>query len=248
MNLNRIFIPRKMIMQTSERQNPPSVIRETEIQSRGLFKDLAQALSDVIPVLDKIKETIEDSTGKIPNASRQLHSVTQATESATVEILNVLEVMTKNIEQAIAGLEHLASLCKRRQDALRAIAELLRDSSDPAASRAAQIARQHDEETRPSEDARALLEDMRQSLIRAKESSMDIAMALQVQDITTQQIAGVTHMIESVRTQLGALFSQMGEAGEVQPKSFDTNAQYVPAGDRQTGADAIVEQWKKATP
>jgi chemotaxis regulatin CheY-phosphate phosphatase CheZ len=74
-------------------------------------------------------------------------------------------------------------------------------------------------------------------------------MALQVQDITSQQIASVLHMIETVRNQLlntvahpdGSSVSdnQSAEAS----LAFDVNAQYRPAAERQSIADSIVQRW-----
>ena len=241
-------------MQDPGHQNQSSITSGTEIQTAGLFRDLIEALSGVIPVLDKIKETIEESAGKIPSASRQLDNVTKATESATVEILNVLDVMTRNIDQAEGGLQVIAEAYQRQQQTLQKVLSLLQNSSDPALVKAAEVASQ---DGGTEVNAADTLAGVRTALTCAKDRSIDIAMALQVQDITTQQIAGVTHMIESVRTQLGRLFAQMTETGVEQFKiaipppseqgrqSFDTNAQYTPSADRQGGADAIVEQWNK---
>ena len=51
-----------------------------------------------IDLLDRIKGAIEESSNKIPKAAVQLSTVTQATEMATVEILNVLDTMSHKIK------------------------------------------------------------------------------------------------------------------------------------------------------
>ena len=62
----------------------------------------------------------------------------------------------------------------------------------------------------------------RQSLIEARGEAMSIAMALQVQDITSQQIAGVITLIESVRTQLvDVLASLERDQGVCHPAAVD---------------------------
>jgi chemotaxis regulatin CheY-phosphate phosphatase CheZ len=246
-------------MYDTEHQNQPSDGAGAESENTGLFRDLIDALSGVIPVLDRIKDTIEESTGKIPGVSSQLHSVTKATESATVEILNTLDVMTRHIDQAEKDLGVLAEAHQQQRSSFQSIVALLEGSSDPAAAKAVEVARQYVEAGTRAADADGALSAVRASLTSGKDRSIDIAMALQVQDITTQQIAGVTHMIESVRTQLGRLFAQMSETdsknkpplgpdpdvtGEP-PKHFDTNARYAPTADRQGGADEIVEQFNK---
>ena len=60
-------------------------------------ESVIMALHKVITLLDRIKNAIEESSNKIPKVSVQLNKVTQATELATVEILDVLDVMGTKI-------------------------------------------------------------------------------------------------------------------------------------------------------
>jgi chemotaxis regulatin CheY-phosphate phosphatase CheZ len=188
---------------------------QTDGGSNALLEKFVQVISGMIPALENIKLTIEESSGKIPKASDQLTNVTQATETATVEILNVLDSMAQNVADAESGLKKLAAL--------------LGNAGQPVAETMASIAR---------------------SLATTKEKSMNIAMALQVQDITTQQIAGVSHMIESVRLELAHILEQFGDptgAQETplrgQPRHFDIDAQFTTSPHRQEQADQIIEQW-----
>lgn len=68
-------------------------------------ESIIAALQKVITLLDRIKNAIEESTTKIPRASVQLNTITQATEVATVEILNVLEQMETKIHIIENGLK-----------------------------------------------------------------------------------------------------------------------------------------------
>ena len=61
-------------------------------------ESVIMALHKVITLLDRIKNAIEQSSNKIPKISVQLNTVTQATELATVEILDVLDVMGTKIQ------------------------------------------------------------------------------------------------------------------------------------------------------
>ena len=65
--------------------------------AEGTSESVITALQKVITLLDRIKNAIEESSAKIPNASVQLNTVTQATELATVEILDVLDLMGTKI-------------------------------------------------------------------------------------------------------------------------------------------------------
>jgi chemotaxis regulatin CheY-phosphate phosphatase CheZ len=179
-------------------------------------RNVLDTLFGIIPLLDRIKVSIEESSGAIPKASTQLSSVTQATESATVEILNTLDRMAGRIDAAEAGL-----------DALR-------------------IALGPDS---PLQEHIGVIEKV---VADTRQDSMSIAMALQVQDITSQQIAGVTQMIEAVRSQLIDVAGQLDREQERQvapppPAAghFDSNAQYTLTGERQHEADEIIQQWQK---
>ena len=70
----------------------------------GTTENVITALQKVITLLDRIKNSIEESSSKIPNASVQLNTVTQATELATVEILDVLDLMGTKIHLLEKGM------------------------------------------------------------------------------------------------------------------------------------------------
>jgi chemotaxis regulatin CheY-phosphate phosphatase CheZ len=174
---------------------------------------VVDVLFGIIPVLDQIKQSIERSTGTIPRAATQLNNVSQATEMATVEILNTLDRMTGRIEVAESAVSTLRSGGGNLDESLQAIGKSLEDT---------------------------------------RQDSMNIAMALQVQDITSQQIAGVSDMIESVRRQLLEALGQLapGEKPadgqpQTQVKVYDSNASFTNSGERQESADEIVKQFKQ---
>jgi chemotaxis regulatin CheY-phosphate phosphatase CheZ len=185
----------------------------------GFLAKLVEALTGLLPLLDNIKISIAESSGKIPKASSQLNSVTQATESATVEILNALDGMSQNLDKAESGITRLRGLLLNTGKSI-------------------------DRETD------SVLTEIAETLGKTKESSMGIAMALQVQDITSQQIAGVNHLIEDVRLELMNILGHLGtegtgehRAGKPRPVHFDTDAKYSGAGERQEEADMIIQQW-----
>ena len=177
------------------------------------MRNVVEVLFGIIPVLDQIKQSIQETTGAIPRASTQLNNVTQATEMATVEILNVLDRMTGRIEAAEGAVQRLRQGTGNSTESLEAIGQALADT---------------------------------------RQDSMNIAMALQVQDITSQQIAGVSHMIETVRRQLLEALGQL-EPGQGSPAgttpgqtaAFDGNASFTGSTERQEDADAIIKKWNK---
>ena len=105
-----------------------------EYPESGSVESVINALQKVISLLDRIKNTIEESSHKIPKAAVQLNTVTRATEMATVEILNILDAMAQKID----GVEgHLGSVRENvvsaeDQSKVDTIAQSLREVKDSA--------------------------------------------------------------------------------------------------------------------
>ena len=193
-------------------------------QGAGAVESVVLALHKVIDLLDRIKSAIEESSNKIPKASVQLNTVTQATELATVEILNVLDTMTQkvtDIENQIPVLEALV----------------------------------------PSDKERSVVEFMKNNLADVKQDTMNISIALQVQDITAQKIAAANHLIECVRVELMRELNYFEHAGveslERKPLvhapgpvasiavPFDKNASYEKSTEHQARINKLMKEWKE---
>jgi chemotaxis regulatin CheY-phosphate phosphatase CheZ len=221
--------------------------------------ELVGIVSGVMPMLDSIKQMIEDSSGHIPKASQQLHDVTRATEVATMEILNVLDALTQKVTQAEGGLASLRQHLRTRrelEDSLGAGLQALAQSS-PGSGEVARLSSLWAKYQQTS-DVQSALSGIERSLEETKSDSINIAMALQVQDITSQQIAGVVAMIETVRDRLRGIVQSVngstsaasvlvarGDSSQT-PSYFDTDAQFTRSTGRQDAADAIVKEWKKS--
>lgn len=187
----------------------------------GAVESVVIALHKVIDLLDRIKGAIEESSNKIPKAAVQLSTVTQATEMATVEILNVLDTMSHKIatvEEAVGRMSY---------GSMNGQADLARSVQD--------------------------------TLTEVRTDTMNITMALQVQDITAQKIAAANHLIESVRLELMHELSYFEGSGlperlvvpNVAPPAmapgvaFDKNASYLKSTETQERIDTVVRQWRE---
>lgn len=216
--------------------------------SKTGMRQLLDLLRSLMPVLDNIKTTVENSSSKIPKATEQLSTVTQATENATMEILNFLDDIGRRIEAVQGKLQGAEADLTKKQESIGILETLFR--SFPAEQRAAW------EQAAP---AWATLTDLTQHTAAVTESrteladihslSMNIAMALQVQDITSQQIESVRHQIESVRMQLthvvGVYEGKLDDAVPTVPihRPFDGDAEYSKDESRQADADSIIAQF-----
>jgi chemotaxis regulatin CheY-phosphate phosphatase CheZ len=195
----------------------------TDPPNTGAAENVILALQKVIRLLDRIKVTIEQSSGKIPRASVHLDTVTHATEISTVEILNVLETISCKIGRIESGLFDLRKLVPFNQDPI-------------------------------------VVDDIQRLLGEVKNDTMDITMAMQVQDITAQKIAAANNLIESVRLELlhdldyfesSTEKNNHAEEGPKviklpvgKPESFDKNASFRKSPRDQAHIDRVVSEWK----
>ena len=244
-------------------QNSAPSRQKQEPRTPGIIDTYAAILTHVIPLLDQIKGTIEESTRKIPGAATQLQSVTKDTESATMEILNVLDTMTGQINAAESGMTAVRSVLAERESAMDRFGSQLKAFLDGGAgSPDGPAVRRLWQELAAVRDTRTPVAAVGEALESTKRHAMDIAMALQVQDITSQKIAGVHHMIESIREQLAWVLDHLhsnaekdqggpGGDGEknarTEQRSFDDGAQFTSSTDRQDRADEIVQHWNKGS-
>ncbi len=220
----------------------------------GTLKDFIHLLHEIVPLLENVRTSIEESSNRIPKASRQLSKVNQETENATVEILNVLEVMTARISSAEAQLHRLKDIIQNSKDSAKKNAErLLANTSDAGAYSSTELTALVVNEFISGIDSSEAIPSIEEVLRKTKEDSMNIAMALQVQDIASQQIASVAHTIESVEAQLVRALNRFengdtsdianDNTDELPAPAFDVEARYTRSEERQDIADEIVKQF-----
>jgi chemotaxis regulatin CheY-phosphate phosphatase CheZ len=229
---------------------------EQTISNDPSMSNFVNALHGIIPTLDRIKNSIEESTGKIPQVSRQLNSVASATESATVEILNVLDAST----QKLSEMEKSVLELKNRMGSHSALVATMRTELTRllAPAEAAGLLQNLDVMQSDYIAEEGALAELETRLTQVKEETMVISIALQVQDITSQQIAGVSQLVEAVRSKLSnalytfehpvegeAALPAPGEASGTMPRVFDHGASYDTSADRQTSADEIVKLFQE---
>lgn len=227
---------------------------DKEKNHASIVGSLLGKLQGIIPIIDRIRQSIRESSASIPRASVQLTSVTQATEVATVEILNVVDSMNQSIAHAESALATLREGHKHAMTFEREFTEQLEASLSSREDNGA-VQKLHDLwKHRPLSSVDATqIHAIHDCLAKAREDSMQITLALQVQDITSQQIAGVLHLIETVRLQLvdTLRYAENIEKPEKdtppvrvsEATAFDMNAQYSKSTDRQATADDIIKQW-----
>lgn len=209
---------------------------------------LLSILRSIMPVLDEMKESVEKSSSKIPKATQQLTNVTEATENATMEILNFIDDIGVRIGSVEEKLKQIEQDLSKKEESVHKLMRVL-EGLPPEYKRAFLP---YEKEWKNLTDLSLHVEmigELRKHLGDVQTISMNIAMALQVQDITSQQIESVRHLIESVRTQLGNIVGMyegnnaVALEHEGEKTAFDEHARYNKDSSRQETADSIIAQF-----
>ncbi len=183
-------------------------------------KNLIDFMREIVPMIESVNRSIAESTNKIPSAANQLNSVTEATEMATTEILDKVDSIAAVIEEMETTLEKLSAKKEERQK----IVDLLKSEINFT---------EKQEQLLDNLVVDQEIDILKDKLVFLQDESYQITMSLQVQDITSQQLASVNNLIDSVHKRLSYLVGEISEAelnesdnGTDASGTFDSNARY----------------------
>ena len=184
-------------------------------------ENVITALQKVITLLDRIKNSIEESSSKIPKASVQLDTVTEATELATVEILDVLELMGTKIHMVENGMKEFdqASLSERQLVMLTGMKQMLAELKENT-SKIAIALQVQDITAQKINAANHLIESVRKELLSE-----------------LNHFETAKNKADSVRRQAAGVKDNA--------KAFDGNASYMKAPEHQLKIDEVVTAWQE---
>ncbi len=205
-----------------------------------IFQSLIEFMKDIVPLMENINKSIADSTKKMPSATNQINSVTSATEMATTEILDRVD----SISNALMKIENDISEIFDRRVKKKEILEKLKSEIDFNNEQLDLLAQLYE-----NDDIDSLLASIKEKVTQLNDESYQITLALQVQDITSQQLAAVNHLIESVNDKLASLVDDIHQV-QIDEESvdsievpdsatFDPDARYDKDESRQNAADDI---------
>lgn len=220
----------------------------------GFFDGLMRFYYEITPLLGRINQSIEESSSKLPRASDSLSRVTKETERATIEILDILETMSQTIEEGKAQIQEYRIRKQKRNDTIRTCIRYLDTVAQTLPVEDAGKLRKKISEITPESEDEDILSSVPGYFDKIADYTSDISISLQVQDITSQQLAAVNHLVESVHGRLkhlldnysGAESSPISEMVGSDPSTFDAEAEYNRSGDKQNLADALSEQHRQS--
>jgi len=203
-----------------------------------ILQSLADFMQETVPLLEQINHSIADSTSKIPKAANQISSVTNATELATTEILDLVDVISNGLNKIEKEITKIQSTESKKKEIINQLELLLKDN--PQASELISKYKEID----ITENS---IEEINQVFPTVKNDTYNITLSLQVQDITSQQLAAVNHLIQSVQEGLASIIDDIDSTELDDMKinapsgaTFDPDATYDKSVDRQDMVDALV--------
>ncbi len=215
------------------------------------IEEVVLLIKDMSPLLNTINGSILDSASKLPGAFSQLESVSQATEMATTEILNLVDLALMKCNELGKRIESTG----KHVDAVRgenaSFKQVLEQTLGAGWSAVATAYEAHALTQESSLRAIEISLDVQLEAVNVLKVGMtQIMMSLQVQDITSQQIASVNHLILTTRERLNKLTENLGarpiDSEEVGIRlqsgaTFDSNARYKLPGLREVTEREVTE-------
>lgn len=163
-------------------------------------------VSEIEPLLEEINSSIAENLKKMPSATKQLSKVTEATELATTEIMDILDnltfktdVISRNLNQLREIKDHHIAVSTRLLEILHKAIQANENLSNylPEISKVMTMIKENEAALfdKTIRETNSILDSINMD-------SSSIMMSLQVQDITSQQLAAVNHLIETVQEKL----------------------------------------------
>lgn len=169
-------------------------------------------VSDIEPILHEINTSIKDNLKKMPKASKQLSKVTEATELATNEILDILDGLSYKNNIITSNLSKISELISNGENKSLNLLKMIVKSADNGQNINEYLPQIKDfisvNENELNNKIAELITntlDLNNSIVN---DSSAIAMSLQVQDITSQQIAAVNNLLETVQSRLSVIMEK----------------------------------------
>jgi len=219
-------------------------------------------INDIEPVLEEINQSISDNLKKMPSATNQISKVTEATELATTEILDIMDNLsnlTREIKEILNNKSIVNIQSKYRNELLASIRNL--ETIDKQNTILAEIENTFymmDAETaREIQNTNNKIENILQKI---EDDSLKVVLNLQVQDISSQQLAAVNHLIVTVQEKLFNIIKQFDDyqisdlelsnisnsAKNIKEGTFDPDAieSYSETTEKQSAIDEIIKSHK----
>jgi chemotaxis regulatin CheY-phosphate phosphatase CheZ len=231
-----------------ERLNELKIVFRYSEKLIPIIQSLMDFMKETVPLLEDINTSLIDSTSKIPKAKDQISNVSSATELATTEILDIVDSISMDMDKIESTVKIIKSDEEQKYNILQELKKLL-----PPDSETANLVKKFES----LDKFYFMIPSMQDTFQKIKNDVYNITLSLQVQDITSQQLAAVNHLIESVRNRLASLMRHLDDSDlksfenlyDDLPNSatFNPDAEYTKSTEKQDAADVLISSMNNKT-
>jgi len=224
-----------------ERLNDLKIVFRYGQKMIPIIQSLIDFMKDTVPLLEDINTSISDTTNKIPKAKDQINNVSSQTELATTEILDIIDSISNDVEKVNKYIKEIKDMEEEKKKTWEAVKNLIPYSSE---------SEKYINHFESLDIFSSTLPSMEAIFSKIRDDVYNITLSLQVQDITSQQLAAVNHLIESVRLKLSSLIIHLDETDLTSIENvkldipvgstFDPDAVYTKSTERQEAADLLI--------
>lgn len=188
-------------------------------------------VSEIKPLIDEINNSIEENLQKMPNASKQLSKVTEATENATTEIMDIVDGLVYKTDIISKNIKSMSDINSKQQrnpfEVLDILYKAIKDEKDLNEMIPELTESIEDYKKGSGKKFKELTDNTDELLQSIQMDSSSIMMSLQVQDITSQQIAAVNHLLETIQSKLSIILTKFNntELSDIVNKSEENYAE-----------------------
>lgn len=194
------------------RENDYNVLIQKADELRSLFvlgqkvipflEDIFNFLKDTQPLFEEINQSINENLQKMPSASMQLSKVTQESEKTTNQIMDMVDSIITNAESIE---KNTANESNSPVKILKLLHSAISDGKDlrptlPMLGKAIEYLEKPGQDSSVQNTAKEIVD-----------SANAIMMSLQIQDITSQQLASVDHLIKSLQYRLKDILDKFSD-------------------------------------
>jgi chemotaxis regulatin CheY-phosphate phosphatase CheZ len=189
------------------------------------MEELFVFIGETAPLLEEVNKAIRENLKKMPNATKQLTKVTQATETASTEIMDTVDRVNEELFTIINELEELKTINEQilvnPLQLLETVAEGITSGKNltPLLSDINLFITRMKNATK--EENTEVISSIIDRVRHISDDANTIINSLQVQDITAQQLAAVNHLLENIQSRLSGIMSHINNEGSKVNDDFD---------------------------
>ena len=194
-------------------------------------------------MMNNITVAMNHGQHELPEARERLKSASNAHEEATMSIMNDVDIITALISSVQQSLFETRRSLEGLNKLVREAQRSHEYSLDPTIRNYVDVL--YNAVSAHELDFVHCVNNVFSTTERITQSAVNISMALQVNDITAQQLAGAGQMVERVEHTLKHLLDENANPRpepEVTAEAFNTYASFAPTEDRQKMIDDLFQQ------